>query len=279
MSYLPPTTNQPGYQPFPQAQVSTPLYSTYDTQDDISSSGYLHHSSVDTAYKRRSQNVDAYNDPYGSQSLHPTGRGDGPPAVQSSTSIGPWDSASQRSLSTTSRHAPLPATGSVPLSEDGNGGRHLKYKSSNMTTGGLSYIDEEGDYYRSKHPRPASAGPDDELEMRGLVSGAANMGARDGAVLNGTYGEGKYQPYDEASASWPPLANVNVKKESRLMTLLLFPTGLDRVLGLFGWDRAKVPVDQAIERKRRSVPGQRWPVMTWLLTAGEFSRRVAYGNS
>lgn len=147
-----------------------------------------------------------------------------------------------------------------------------------MTAGGLSYIDEEGDYYHSPHPRPASATRkrEDELEMHGLISGAAGMGGRDGdperAVLNGTYGEGKYGLYEGSPDAWPPLENVNkgMKQESRLMALLLFPTGLDRVLGLFGWKKAIIPVDQAIERKKRGVPGQRFPVMTWILTASEY---------
>jgi hypothetical protein len=158
------------------------------------------------------------------------------------------------------------------------GGRHVKNKASNMTAGGLSYIDEDGDYYKSPHPRPASANKkrDDELEMHGLVSGAAGMGGIDEpghAVLNGTYGEGKYRQFDDGPNAWPPLDNVNsgVRKESALMAMLLFPTGLDRVLGLFGWSRAKVPLDQAIERKRHSVPGQRFPVLTWILTASELS--------
>lgn len=140
-----------------------------------------------------------------------------------------------------------------------------------MTAGGLSYIDEEGDYYRSPHARPASRTED--MEMHGLVHGAAGMGRNspERAVLNGTYGQDKYGELDEGPYAWPPLDNVstNVRKESKLMALLLFPTGLDRILGALGWDKARIPVEQAIERKKRGIPGQRWPIMTWVLTAGK----------
>ena len=270
-------------QPFPQANPSAA--NPYDRQEDLRSSGYGSTSAEEANYyNRRSQHLDVYNDPYLDPSDHSHER-NGPTAAPSSVSIGPWDSASQRSLSTSSRH-PLPTSHAAPLSDgqDGssNPARHLRNKPSNMTAGGLSYIDEEGDYYRSPHPRPASASRkrEDELEMHGLVSGAARMGGRDGdlehAVLNGTYGESKYGQYEDGPYAWPPLDNVNtgVRSESKLMALLLFPTGLDRVLGTFGWDKARIPVDQAIERKKRGVPGQRFPVMTWVLTASRCPQRL-----
>jgi hypothetical protein len=276
MSRNDPEAVQPGYHSFPHPSASTPLNPSYDSRDDLSPAAYPHTSAAElNYYNRRSEHLDAYNDPY--SSLSP--QRDGPVVGMSSVSIGPWDSASQRSISDVSYQ--LPPSHNAPLSDSQGGlqaGRHVKNKASNMTAGGLSYIDEDGDYYRSPHHRPASAHRkrEDELEMHGLVSGAAGMGRRgsdpEHAVLNGTYGEGKYGQFEDGPLAWPPLGNVStgLRQESKLMALLLFPTGLDRVLGLLGWEKAKVPIDQAIERKKRGVPGQRWPVVTWLLTAGQY---------
>lgn len=267
-----------------------------------------------------------YNDPYESHAPGGGGGGGGAgspyvnnAAAQSEPTIGPWDSASQRSIPYAS--FPMPAPTAAPLSDNsshagqGQGHGHLRNKPSTLTAGGLSYIDEEGGYHRSPHNRPASyvggmstqkEDPygEEEHEMRGLVTNAADMGRGPGSGqrgMDGTgggygygygngngneldyNGNGKYNnpnnpngnnPYDTSPYAWPDLDNVNanahLRKESKMMSLLLFPTGLDRLLALFGMNKGSFPIEQQIERKKHGVTGQRYPVATWALTAGEF---------
>jgi hypothetical protein len=56
------------------------------------------------------------------------------------------------------------------------------------------------------------------------------------------------------------------REPSQVYNWLLLPTGLDRLLALFGVNVGSSPPEQAAERKRRGVPGQRWPVAAWTLT-------------
>ena len=77
------------------------------------------------------------------------------------SSLGPWDSASQRSVAQSS-------TGP-------NSQQPLRNKPS--YGGGLSYIDEEGIHYSSNAPRPASVvGSNSDIEMRSLVYDSQPMG-------------------------------------------------------------------------------------------------------
>lgn len=125
-------------------------------------------------------------------------------------------------------------------------------------------------------PRGLSNPASETHELRSLVPGAAPIA---GYYQDSYRRESKYGRNDSLDDSspyaWPDLDNVNanhpdsyLRKESALMSLLLFPTGLDRLMGLFGMNKGKFPVAQQIERKRHGVPGQRFSVMTWILTAG-----------
>jgi hypothetical protein len=167
------------------------------------------------------------------------------------SSLGPWDSASQRSI------------GQSTVGPQ----QHLRNKPS--YAGGLSYIDEEGDYYRSNTQRPASEAG---IEMRGLVHDPAPMSGRDDSrdiEFNGIKGN----DYDTSPFPYPTQQAPMYKKPSGVYSWLLFPTGLDRVLAIFGVNMGKLPIEQEVERKRRGIPGQRFPVAAWGLTASESEPR------
>ena len=178
-------------------------------------------------------------------------------------SLGPDDSASQQMV------FPSPQA-HIPLStatNTNNQHQHLKNKPSYL--GGLSYIDEDGDYHKSKWDRPASAmlNPyENGLEMQGLVKGAAGMGSdpyQQHMKFEDEYGSSPQILPD------PSRESGGISRRSKVYSLLLFPTGLDRLLGLFGVDTGKEPLQQAIERKRRGLGGQKWPVAAWGLALGE----------
>lgn len=245
---------------------------------------------------------DAYADPYDNPS-QAQGYGQAqspyqmPTGASSEPTIGPWDSASQRSNSVRMTGPGAYNRTGVPGSGAAGG--------MGAGVGGLSGIDEERGYGNSGYGGQRTSqygngymgseynglgGKDDpyaqaeEYEMRGLVSNAAAMGSNiDG--LRGVYGAGagRTESYSDPSKypintsdspyAWPPLDNVSaaphLRKESALMSVLLFPTGLDRLLALVGMNKGSFPIEQQIERKRHGVPGQRFPVATWVLTAGE----------
>ena len=236
-----------------------------------------------------------------------------PAGASSDPTIGPWDSASQRSNSLRAQNASALGYGSAGARGAGGAGGAA-----------LSGIDEErgqhqgsiyGAYggpagdanvygghgggeagyanpYSFNNHGTGALGKDypyaqaEEYEMRGLVSNAAGMGTGTGYAHGDPsrpgYG-GTGGPSDRSSKyglntadepySWPPLEDVNanshMRKESPLMAILLFPTGLDRLLALVGVNKGRMPVQQQVERKKHGVPGQRWPVATWVLTAGE----------
>ena len=196
-----------------------------------------------------------------------------------SPSIGPWESASQRSevassLAGFNNPHPLPPGTSVPLSGDLSSSRHLRNKPSLAPTG-LSYIDEEGTYYHSESRIPASMlfsnlDRGEDLEMRGLVSGAGAMG---GGGYEDDMGRKIHFPeYESSPHPFPPLQPSEKgqwKETNGMYSLLLFPLGLDRLLALFGSDAGNLPLEQAIERKKRGVGGQRWPFATYILVISE----------
>lgn len=194
----------------------------------------------------------------------------------SSPSVGPWDSASQRSLPY--HHPfPIPQPSHIPLAPldeyqnvDPEEARHIRNKPSQAT--GLSYIDEEGQYYKSEAMRPASLHHD--LEMRGLVPNAAGMGSTVGYEFEPN--RVKFTEFDESPYPYPPsqTSSTHLQQQNKLHEHLLFPTGLDRILALFGVDAGKFPIEQAIERKKRGLGGQRWPVAAWTLAAGEVQRPI-----
>ena len=137
---------------------------------------------------------------------------------------------------------------------------------------GLNYIDEEGAYYQSEAQRPASMlmtdnRPGEDVEMRGLVRGAADMGGlEEGDKV-------RFQKFNDSPNLHPSVPSTKSSRFSEpgsLYSLLLFPTGLDRLLALFGVKAGKFPIEQAIERKRRGIGGQRYPIAAWILTVGEF---------
>lgn len=197
-----------------------------------------------------------YDNPYTPQS---DGHGAG------GSTIGPWDSASQRSFAATT------VMGTDPQRP------HLRNKPS---TAGLSYIDEEGAYYKSNTQRPASEFmPVAEIEMRGLVHDPSPMAGRhhDGERERDVEFDGiKGNDYDTSPlASYPTNQNQMPKyqKPSGVYSWLLFPTGLDRVLAIFGVNMGRLPLEQEIERKRRGIAGQRFPIAAWSLTVSEYEYR------
>lgn len=186
-----------------------------------------------------------YHDPYNSDT-HSLNR----------SSVEPWDSASQRQNSLSSHHTPSSHSS------------HLHNKPSH---GGLSYIDEEGAYYHSDRQRPASAvmsngDSRNDLEMRGLMGNAADMGRDDegGPKI-------KFTEYQDSPHPYPP-ANY-YRDPSQLYSWLLFPTGLDRLAAMLGIKAGQTPLGQAIERKKRGLGGQRWPVAAWSLAVCASSDR------
>jgi len=179
------------------------------------------------------------------------------------STVGPWDSASQHDMSISDARSDQPHPRGA-LGDQAEDQRHVHQKPS--YAGGLSYIDEEGAYYRSDERRPASYldSHRDDVEMRGLVGGAAGMGGADH--------ERKYGDFDDSPSAYPepPLTKgvAALREPSNLHSWLLFPTGLDRLMALFGLNAGKYPLQQATERKRRGVGGQRWPIAAWTLTVG-----------
>jgi hypothetical protein len=181
------------------------------------------------------------NDPYSNDGTPPDYHG-------TVSSLGPWDSASQRSIAQ-SQSTVTPQ-------------QHLRNKPS--YAGGLSYIDEEGGYYRSNAQRPAS-----EIEMRGLVHDSAPMSGRDDS-RDADFEGIKGNDYDTSPFPYPTNQAPAYKKPSGVYSWLLFPTGLDRVLAMFGVNMGKLPIEQEVERKRRGIPGQRFPVAAWGLTVSKY---------
>lgn len=174
-----------------------------------------------------------------------------PPAP---STIGPWDSASQRSLSLS--YGPAGPSTTQPIWDEPS---HLRNKPS--YSGGLSYIDEEGAYYKSNDQRPAC-----QIEMRGLVDDPGPIGGREELFSN--HNQAKLGEYETSPYAYPPLEKTS-GLQSDLGATLLFATGLDRLLAMFGLKFGNLPIEQQIERKRHGIPGQRWPVAAWALTAGE----------
>jgi hypothetical protein len=195
-----------------------------------------------------------------------------------SPSLGPWDSASQRysanqssnrvSISNPHPQSVIPLKDSLataPVSRN-----HLRQKPS---VAGLSYIDEEGLYYKSDNPRPASlmARSTHDLEMRGLVGSAAGMGTRQAGIEEEEPFRIKFQEFEDSPYPYPSISKTRETRDRAEVwwTVLLFPTGLDRLLGLFGVKWGREPVEQAIERKKRGLGGQKWPVAAWGMAVGE----------
>jgi hypothetical protein len=79
----------------------------------------------------------------------------------------------------------------------------------------------------------------------------------------------KGNDYDTSPLAYPTHQTPTYQRPRGVWSWLLFPTGLDRVLAIFGVNMGRLPLEQEIERKRRAIPGQRFPVATWILTLSE----------
>lgn len=79
----------------------------------------------------------------------------------------------------------------------------------------------------------------------------------------------KGNDYDTSPFPYPTNQVQSRQKPSGIYSWLLFPTGLDRVLAMVGVNMGRLPVEQEIERKKRGIPGQRFPIAAWGLTVGE----------
>jgi hypothetical protein len=87
-----------------------------------------------------------------------------------------------------------------------------------------------------------------------------------------------YNPYQQNSGGGDiELRPLGPQKTSRFVPApaalntkdtLLFATGLDRVFRLVGV-RMGESAEQVVQRRRRGMPGQRWPVMAYTLTISE----------
>jgi len=182
----------------------------------------------------------------------------GRPLVHS-PSIGPWDSGSQRSLP---YHTPFPFsqyTHLAPITDPTTRPREQP------SYAGLSYIDAEGAYYQADANRPASvqAGYQD-VEMRGLVRDDDDEDFRNVKFTDYDTSPYPYSSQKGSSQMTPP---------SHLQSWLMFPTGLDRLMALFGMTAGRFPLEQAVERKKRGIGGQKWPVVAWGLAVGECTGR------
>ncbi|BEI83916.1 hypothetical protein CcaverHIS002_0405200 [Cutaneotrichosporon cavernicola] len=89
------------------------------------------------------------------------------------------------------------------------------------------------------------------------------------------YAPDNYNAYGNSGSNGDmELRPMGPQKTNRLMTppsalsakdSLLFATGLDRVFRLVGVKMGE-SADQVVQRRRQGMPGQRWPVMAYLLT-------------
>ena len=178
------------------------------------------------------------------------------------SSLGPWDSASQRSIG--------------PSTVGPNSQQPLRNKPS--YGGGLSYIDEEGIHYSSNTPRPASVmRPASDIEMRSLVYDSQPMGRDESKDIE--FGQVKGNDYDTSPFPYPTNQVQSRQKPSGIYSWLLFPTGLDKVLAMVGVNMGRLPVEQEIERKKRGIPGQRFPIAALGLTVGESPSPFKYEES
>jgi hypothetical protein len=225
-------------------------YGGYQEEDQYMRNPYPPQGDLGDHEHLRPESQFGYSNPYSNED-HPR------EYPGTTSSLGPWDSASQRSI------------GQSTVGPQ----QHLRNKPS--YAGGLSYIDEEGDYYRSNTQRPASEAG---IEMRGLVHDPAPMSGRDDSrdiEFNGIKGN----DYDTSPFPYPTQQAPMYKNPSGVYSWLLLPTGLDRVLAIFGVNMGKLPIEQEVERKRRGIPGQRFPVAAWGLTASELeSRQIHIGK-
>lgn len=190
--------------------------------------------------------------------------------MTTSPSIGPWDSASQRSLPYHSQPSfPLPQPTHMPLAGNDTPSSREKH----FTDSYNSY--EDGEYYHTDKVRPRSTALNgssafDTVEMGNIKP-----------VSSYDDDPAKYASYhDHPSYPYPPLHQgegqgqeagyAGFTRPSNLYSMLLFPTGLDRLLSLFNIKAGAYPVEQAIERKKRGLGGQKYPVAAWSLTAGMY---------
>jgi hypothetical protein len=110
-----------------------------------------------------------------------------------------------------------------------------------------------------------------EIEMRGLVHDPSPMAGHQDRDRDVEFDGMKGNDYDTSPLAYPASQSTKYQKPSGIYSWLLFPTGLDRVLAIFGVNMGRLPLEQEIERKRRGIPGQRFPVATWGLTVSESS--------
>ncbi|KIR37830.1 rhomboid family membrane protein [Cryptococcus deuterogattii 99/473] len=140
--------------------------------------------------------------------------------MTASPSIGPWDSASQRSLPYHSQQSfPLPQPSHMPLA----GNDTLSSREKHFTDSYNGY--EDGEYYHTDKPNTPRTMTIHRIPTLRCTKVKVNV-------------------------------NVKVKKP-----------GLDRLLSLFNIKAGAYPVEQAIERKKRGLGGQKYPVAAWNLTA------------
>ncbi|WWC97876.1 hypothetical protein V866_004763 [Kwoniella sp. B9012] len=244
-----------------EAQEIMRDYRTSQYRDDGGDVGLL-------APGRNQNQNDGYAQGYAYENPYEEGERDVQhPPRSISPSLGPWDSASQRSLPYHPNQFP---SHSIPLSDAGRSGGH---KDKAPSHGGLSYIDENGEYYHTNKPRPAST----TLQMQDIERDEVEMGligntnrSSGGIEPNPYYSKDGYgeSPYPYPSSYTKDGYNsgsggMRLRGPNTLYDFLLFPTGLDRLLALVGVKFGQYPIEQAIERKRRGIGGQRWPVAAW----------------
>jgi hypothetical protein len=105
-----------------------------------------------------------------------------------------------------------------------------------------------------------------DAESSGLISDAAAMGTN-------------HKQNDWTETDRDDYADRQLDMSTSSFDGILFPTGLDRFLALFGITAVAVPIEQAIARKRRGLGEQRLPVAAWGLTIGRLEGNTAHASN
>ncbi|KAG7528995.1 hypothetical protein FFLO_05853 [Filobasidium floriforme] len=129
---------------------------------------------------------------------------------------------------------------------------------------GLSYVDEEGGYYRSG----SGSGSKNNVGGFGGRQGEKHGGEEEGESLVGGAAYPAGSPFlenhahkhkhDPTSSSYPP--SINSRLDDSVPGS---PKWYEKLLGI---GQGKYPIEQQIENKRRGLGRQRWPYACWVLT-------------
>ncbi len=143
------------------------------------------------------------------------------------------------------------------------------YRETNTPDFRDPYYGEQGRYDERPgggEPDPFARSPSREARERADASDPYNPYHQNSAAAAGDIELRPLGP-QKTSRFVPAPAALNTKDT------VLFATGLDRVFRLVGV-RMGESAEQVVQRRRRGMPGQRWPVMAYTLTISECARCV-----